>query len=46
MFTPMIADGTVIISVISVKYSPENGLMPLTNMWWPQTIMLSEPMAM
>jgi hypothetical protein len=33
------------VSVASEKYSPVNGLIPLTNMWCPQTIMLSVPTA-
>ena len=32
MFTPKMVIGTVIVSVTSEKYSPVNGLMPLTNM--------------
>ena len=38
--------GTVIVSVASEKYSPVNGLMPLTNMWCPHTIMLRRPTVM
>src|SRR2546430_16939463 len=33
----LMADGTAMIIVVTVKAIPSAGLMPLTNMWWPQT---------
>ena len=30
-----IMEGTLMISVKSMKLSPRSGLMPVTNMWWP-----------
>ena len=45
MLTPKMVIGSVMVSVAIERYSPVNGLMPLTNMWWPQTIMLSAPTA-
>ena len=40
------AVGTAIASVVTAKKNPNHGSMPLTYMWWPQTTMLSTPIAM
>ena len=34
----LIADGTAITMVVIMNAVPSNGFMPLTNIWWPQTI--------
>ena len=39
------AEGTAISSVVIVKTDPRNGLMPLTNMWWPHTMKLNPEIA-
>ncbi len=31
----LMAEGTAMIIVVTVKAIPSAGLMPLTNMWWP-----------
>ena len=40
------AEGMAIASVVTTKRLPRNGLIPLTNMWWPQTRKLRVPIAM
>src|SRR5580698_3918564 len=40
----MIVAGMVIVRVGNENRSDENGFIPLTNMWWPQTIQLRNPM--
>src|SRR5436853_7262249 len=40
----MIVAGIVIVSVGKENNNEENGFMPLTNMWCPQTIQLRKPM--
>jgi hypothetical protein len=39
------ADGTAIRMVPTANAMPRYGLMPLTNMWCPQTTKLRKPMA-
>ena len=34
----LMAEGTAMIIVVSMKVVPSAGFMPLWNMWWPQTI--------
>src|SRR3989442_14648091 len=34
----LMAEGTAMTIVVTVKAIPSAGLMPLTNMWWPYTI--------
>ena len=34
----LIADGTAMTIVVTMKVMPSVGFMPLRNMWWPQTI--------
>ena len=34
----MTADGIAINRVVKVKTEPRKGFIPVTNMWWPQTI--------
>src|SRR5438093_10830199 len=34
----LMADGTAMIIVVTVKAMPSDGRMPDTNTWWPQTI--------
>src|SRR5256885_16970062 len=40
----MIVAGIVIVSVGKENNKEENGFIPLTNMWCPQTIQLRKPM--
>src|SRR5678815_6113903 len=42
----LIAEGTPIAMVMSEKAKAEYGLMPLMNMWWPQTMNPRMPIAM
>ena len=39
------ADGMAIKSVVKTKTDPIKGFIPVTNMWWPQTMKLKKPMA-
>ena len=41
----LMAEGTPIVMVMSEKAKAEYGLMPLMNMWWPQTQKPRNPMA-
>ena len=41
----LIAEGTAISNVVSVKTEPKNGFMPLTNIWCPQTMKLKTAIA-
>jgi len=41
----LMADGTPITIVITLKAKAANGFIPLTNMWWPHTMNPSAPMA-
>src|SRR4029453_5944799 len=34
----LIAEGTAMTMVVTVKAMPSFGFIPLTNMWWPYTI--------
>src|SRR5690348_6498012 len=34
----LIADGTAMIMVVTMKVEPRVGFIPETNMWWPHTI--------
>ena len=40
------AEGMAIARVVTTKTLPRNGLIPLTNMWCPQTRKLRVPIAM
>src|SRR5579871_5195992 len=41
----LIADGMAMMAVDAMKAAPSRGCMPLTNMWWPQTRKLRNPIA-
>ena len=41
----LMAEGTAIAMVRTEKANAEYGLMPLTNMWWPQTQKPRTPIA-
>ena len=40
----LIADGTAITMVVTMKVVPSIGFIPLWNMWWPHTIQLRKAM--
>ena len=40
----MIAVGTAMTSVVVAKKKPKYGFIPLTYMWWAQTMKLRPPM--
>src|SRR5688500_7524011 len=42
----LMADGTAMTMVESMKDAPSIGCMPLMNMWWPQTIQPMKPIEM
>ena len=41
----LIADGTAMRIVEPMNAAPSSGCIPLTNMWWPQTRKLRNPIA-